>query len=206
MTSPFPPSALARLQATFVAVVLPRVLSHGRVCFRGVRCPHAREDAIQEMVALAWKWHVRLARQGKDAARFPTALASFAARAVRAGRRLARMDAAGDVLSPRAQQRRGFAVEGLPDCSAPSGNPLSDALRDNTQTPPDEQACFRIDFPRWLASLSDRHCRVAEDMMLGERTLDVAARHGMSAGRVSQLRREFRQGWRRFCGDDPSLV
>jgi hypothetical protein len=203
MTGPFGPSALARLQATFVAVVLPRVLSHGRVCFRGVRCPGKREDAIQEMLALAWKWHLRLARQGKDAAQFPTALATFAARAVRCGRRLARMDAAGDVLSPRAQQRHGFAVVRLPDCATLSDNPLSDALGDNTQTPPDERACFRLDFPRWLASLSERYRRMAQDLMLGERTMDVAARHGISAARVSQLRREFRQGWARFCGDDP---
>jgi hypothetical protein len=202
MTGPCCTPALASLQATFVAVVLPRIVSHGRVCFRGVRCPGQREDAIQEMAALAWNWHVRLARQGKDATRFPTALATFAARAVRRGRRLARMDAAGDVLSSRAQQRRGFAVERLPDCSTLSDNPLSDALRDNTRTPPDEQACFRLDFRRWLVGLPDCHRRVAQDLMLGERTIDVAARHGLSPGRVSQLRRVFRRGWARFCGDE----
>ena len=37
--------------------------------------------------------------------------------------------------------------------------------------------------------------------MLGERTLDVARRHGLSPGRVSQLRREFLEGWRAFCGE-----
>lgn len=64
MPTPLSSSALAHLQASFVALVLPRVLSHGRVCFRDVSCPHRRQDAIQEMIGLAWKWHLRLAEQG----------------------------------------------------------------------------------------------------------------------------------------------
>ena len=39
--------------------------------------------------------------------------------------------------------------------------------------------------------------------MLGERILDVANKHGLSIGRVSQLRREFMEAWQRFCGDEP---
>src|SRR5262245_54445667 len=79
MPTPFSSSALALLQAAFVAIVLPRVLSHGRVFFRGIKCPHRREDAIEEMIGLAWQWHLRLAEKGKDATCFPTALASYAA-------------------------------------------------------------------------------------------------------------------------------
>ena len=37
--------------------------------------------------------------------------------------------------------------------------------------------------------------------MLGERTLDVANKHGLSPARVSQLRREFMEDWTHFCGD-----
>ena len=49
---------------------------------------HARrEEVIQEMVALCWKWFVRLAERGRDATRFPSALATYAAKAVRSGRR-----------------------------------------------------------------------------------------------------------------------
>lgn len=51
--TPFSPSALAHLQASFLAIVLPRVLSHSRVCFRGIKCPHGKEDALQEMIGLA---------------------------------------------------------------------------------------------------------------------------------------------------------
>ena len=43
--------------------------------------------------------------------------------------------------------------------------------------------------------------QVVEDLMVGERTLDVARRHGLSPGRVSQLRREFLHRWEIFCGE-----
>jgi hypothetical protein len=70
----------------------------------------------------------------------------------------------------------------------------------------DEQVCFRLDFPRWRASRTERDRRLLDDLMLGERTLEVAGKYGLSPGRVSQLRREFLLDWRRFCGDLPQVV
>jgi hypothetical protein len=81
------------------------------------------------------------------------------------------------------------------------GNVFDEALIDNTQTSPAEQAVFRLDFPAWLASLGERNRRIVEDMALGHRTQDLAARHGTSAGRISQLRRELLHDWQRFQGD-----
>jgi hypothetical protein len=206
LTTPSYPAALARLQADFLDLVLPKVLSHGRVYFRHVWSTELKEEYIAEMVALTWKWHLRLAERGKDSTRFPTALATFAARAVRSGRRLAGMDRAKDVLSPQAQQRQGFVVAKLPDCSTLDGSPLDEALHDNTKSPPDQQAMFRIDFPAWRASRTERDRRVLDELMLGERTLDVAGKYGLSPGRVSQLRREFHDDWEFFCAGPPQVV
>src|SRR5262245_61398690 len=83
MPTPFSSSALADLQTSFLAIVLPRVRSHGRVYFRGIQCQHRREYTIQEMIGLAWEWHLRLGEKGKDATRFPTAFASYVVCAVR---------------------------------------------------------------------------------------------------------------------------
>jgi len=77
MPTPFTPTALALLQASFLAIVLPRVLSHGHVSFRHIKCRNRREDAIQEMIDLTWRWHLRLAEKGRDATLFPTALATY---------------------------------------------------------------------------------------------------------------------------------
>jgi hypothetical protein len=200
------PTHLARLQETFLNSIMPKVLSHGRVYFRHLKSADRKEECIAEMVALTWRWHLRLAERGKDAARFPTALATFAARAVRSGRRLAGMDRAKDALSPQARQRHGFAVGTLPDYSTLDGSPLHEALHDNTQSPVGEQVCFRIDFPAWRAGRTERDRRVLDDLMLGERTLAVAGKHGLSPGRVSQLRRELHDDWEFFCAAPPQVV
>jgi hypothetical protein len=188
------------LQRRFLDL-LPRIEAHGRVFFRHLRPRSLREERIAEMVAMSWQWYRRLAEQGKDAALFPSMLASFAARAVNHGRRLCGKESAKDVLSSNAQQRHGFKVRILPDGYHPFREALKYALTDNTVTPPDEQACFRIDFPAWLGTRTERDRRVVHDLMQGERACDVSRKYGMSRCRVSQLRRAFLDDWTRFCGD-----
>jgi hypothetical protein len=195
-------------------LILPRIELHARVRSRHLVCPGQKEDFVCEAVALAWRSFLRLAERGKDATRFASALASFAVRAVRSGRRLCGQQRSKDAMSPVAQRLHGFRVERLTHptrqghdglFSDPHGQDTRDAfeerLRDNTVTPPDEQAAFRIDHPVWLAQLGDRNRRIAEDMALDHSTRDLAARHRLSQGRISQLRREFHQDWRRFHGD-----
>jgi hypothetical protein len=195
------PSALSVhvLQVRFLSI-LPRIELHGRISFRFVRCPHQRADAVAEVVALAWKWHLRLAERGKDATRFPSTLATYAARAVRAGRRVCGQEPAKDVLSPTAQRCHCFVVARLPDGSTLGSNPLAEALRDNTQTPPPEQVAFRLDFPAWLTTRTERDRRLVETLMTGERTSEVSTTFGLTPGRISQLRRDFHEDWERFCG------
>jgi hypothetical protein len=203
VTTPTDPAALARLQESFLNSILPKVIAHGRVSFRHVRCRHQQEELLAEMTGLCWRWHLRLAQRGKDSTRFPTALATFAARAVRSGRRACGQERGRDALSSSAQRRHGFRVSALPEVSTLSDNPLAEALHDNTQTPPDEQCAFRIDFPAWRATHTERDRRIIDALLVGGRTLEVAGKYGLSPGRVSQLRREFLTDWRRFCGDLP---
>ena len=103
------------------------------------------------------------------------------------------------MLSPLAQTasplHRG---QRCPTTSTLSANPLCEALADNTVTPVDEQVAFRMDFPQWLSTYPDRDRRIALDLMAGERTLDVADKYALSAGRVSQMRTQFHDSWNRF--------
>jgi len=193
---PSPPSLTDRFLA-----LLPKIELHGRIYFGHLRCLHSRQEAIAEMIALAWKWFVRLAERGKDASQFGSALATFAARAVGSGRRVCGMDPGKDVLSPRAQQRHQFTTGTLREGRGLDGAILDEALQDNTQTPVDEQVCFRLDFPEWLLTRTDRDRRMVLDLMRGERTLDVSKKFGTTPARISQLRREFHQDWSWFCGD-----
>ena len=192
-----PPAAL---HARFLAI-LPRIEQHGRVYFRHVRCPHAKEELLAELRGMSWKWFVRLVRRGKDVLQFVSALATFAARAVHSGRRVCGHERAKDVMSPVAQKRHGFAVGKLPDFSTLNGNPLEEALQDNTVSPVPEQVAFRLDFPAWRLTHWERDRRLIDLLLLGERTKAVSRKFGLSQGRISQKRREFHDDWRRFHGE-----
>jgi hypothetical protein len=204
---------LAELQSAFLGI-LPRIELHAGIYFRHVRCHDTRAERVAETLALAWKWFLRLSEKGKDASGFPTVLAHYAARAVKSGRRVCGQHRSTDVTNPLTQKRHGFRLESLPISTrmaqeslygAPGGQRLHDVfeerLVDNTVTPPDEQAIFRIDFAAWLESLTPRERGLVQAMAANERTLDISKAFALSPGRISQLRRTFHQGWERFCGD-----
>jgi hypothetical protein len=201
------------LQARFLRL-LPRIQPHAQVYFRDVRCACLRADCIAEVIALCWKWFIRLAARGKNAAQFVTTLAGFAARAVRSGRRVCGQQSARDVLSTVAQQQHGFQVEALPLATRtshgelygqPHGQQHLDAyeerLIDNHRTPVLDQVAFRIDFPAWLDTLTARERHIIRGMADSERTKDLSRRFQVSPARISQLRQEFKQDWERFCAD-----
>ena len=190
-------ASLHLLQDRFLEL-LPRIEMHAKVYFRDVRCLAKRADRIAETIALAWHWFVRLAKRGKDATQFASVLATLAARAVKCGRRLAGMESAKDVMNPATQQRHDFIVEKLPDVATLGGNILADALTDNVVTPPPDAAAFRIDFPRWLTTLSLRDRRLAEELMTGERAQTAARRFALSPARVTQVRQELCANWKQF--------
>ena len=154
----------------------------------------------------------RLHERGRDPAEFVISFTTLLARAVNSGRRLAGMERSRDVMNPTTQRRHGFKVEPLPLSSAvgyehlyaePHGQRLHDTyeerLRDNTLTPVPEQVAFRLDWPAYLSTLAERDRRLVDDLALNHRTQDLAQKYGLSPGRISQKRREFCEGWNRFC-------
>jgi hypothetical protein len=167
-----------------------------------------RDDFVSESVAAAFQSFLRLKVRGKSPADFPSRMAAYAVLVVVDGRHLSGTDA----LSQRAQRRHGFRVESLnvssderkPGLNEPRhADSIGDSLRDNTRTLPSDQAIFRIDFRNWLNSWAPKDLAIIDDLVLGERTADVASKHRISAGRVSQKRRQFRDDWERYC-DEPS--
>jgi hypothetical protein len=199
---------VVQLQNRFLAV-LPRIERHAQIYFRHLKCPHQREEALAECLALCWWWFVRLVRRGKNPEDFITVLADFAARAVSSGRRLCGQQKATEVLSPVAQRRHGFTVQRLHPCASPPGSPLNDALKDNTQTPVPSQVFFRVEFPIWRSRRNKRDQRIIDRLLLGEQAGAVAHAFDLSPGRIAQLRRQFHADWLRFGaapGEEPSTT
>jgi hypothetical protein len=157
---------------------------------------HLRDDeqheAVQAAMANACVAFARLASRGALDRAFPSALARFAVAQVRSGRRLGTASNTRDVLSKHAQWKKHFAVDRL--------DQWHEAVIEDLRTPVPDQVCFRLDFPRWLASLSNRDRQVALSLATGNSTATVARRFSISAARVSQLRREFHGSWLAFHG------
>lgn len=195
-------ASVDQVQANFL-IALSRIVRHAKVYFRHVRCRHRQADCVSEAVGLCWKWWLRLVERGKDPSKFVSVLATFAARAVRSGRRVCGQEQAKDVLSPVAQERHGISVNSLPLISTLNTNPLAEALTDNTRSPVPDQVSFRLDFPAWLETHSSRNRSIAVEMAQGERTQVLARRFKLSPARVSQLRRCFHEQWQQFTADSP---
>jgi len=107
-----------------------------------------------------------------------------------------------EVLSKYAQRSKGFVVERL-DHFDDEENAWKQAVIQDTRTAPvPDIVSFRVDFSDWLRRLPRRDRRIAESLALGNRTRDVAKRFDVSAGRISQLRRELSRSWRAFVGDE----
>ena len=62
-------------------------------------------------------------------------------------------------------------------------------------------ATTKIDFTAWLKSLPSRVRRIAKLLATGEKTSIVAEKFNLSPGRISQLRRELAQSWKKFQGE-----
>ena len=198
-----PPTAesVHALYHRFLTAVLPRVETHAQIAFRRIRCSDTQEDCIREVVALSWKWFIRTTEQGKDPTQFASIIASLAVAHVRSYCKLVKGDSAKDALSKLAQRRHGFSVPSIPQKRTSDNCPIEEALQANTETPVPDQVAFRLDFSVWLITLTPSKRHIARDMMIGERTSDLAQKHRVSPARISQLRNELLESWELFTSD-----
>jgi hypothetical protein len=184
-------------QAGFLSI-LPAIETHAAIRFR--RLPaRRREDAVQEVIATACMNYQLLAARGRLDVAHAGTLADYAVKHVRAGRRIGgRRAGFKDVMSPACHKRHGVNVISLDAQHAGSeGGWRQIAVEGHRESIPD-LAAFRIDFAAWLRKLSRRDRKIIGALVRGERTFAVAERFGITAGRVSQLRRRYEREWQVF--------
>jgi len=164
--------------------------------------PHGeREEFVAETVAYSWLSFVRLIRRGKDPTQFPTILAKYAVKSVKAGKLIGQRCNRRDLCSRFRKKPSGFRIVSLHAHDLATGEPWKEVLVESRRATPAATAACRLDFAAWLRSLSRRDRRVAEALAAGSRSLDVAREFELSEGRISQLRRELRQSWKAFQGE-----
>jgi hypothetical protein len=186
---------------TFLAM-LPKIVWYARTVFRH-RGPEARQDLVEEVIANACVAFKALWDRGRQSIAYPSVLANYAIRQVRDGRRVGNRLNIREVLSKYAQQHKGFVVERLDKFDEKEGEWLEVLVEDRHAGPADTAAA-RLDLAAWFKSLSPKDRRIAKALATGDRTGDVAKKFGLSAGRISQKRREFMEGWQTFQGGQPS--
>ena len=181
-------------QSGFLAV-LPTVRTHARIRFRYLR-PESREEAVQAAIASACLSYQRLARQGKLHGIRPSSLADYAVRRVRSGRSVGSPQNSADLHSPLAQRKHEIRQHSLTS----TDQSWDQTLVESKRVLPADRAAFRLDFEQWVSSMSQRDRQIITVLASGEATSAVAGRFGLTAGRVSQLRRRYEQDWQVFQG------
>jgi hypothetical protein len=184
--------------AKFLAM-LPRIRRQAGYYLRRVS-KKERADAIQEVVASAFVNYVRLIERGNADLAYAGPLARYGACQYLAGRRVGSRMNGHDVTSDYCRQKKGVSVEQLDHFDNPTDEWQQIVVEDR-HSGPAEVAGTRIDFGAWLESLPERTRHVAETLATGEATSHVARIFGISASRVSQLRRELHDGWLLFTGE-----
>lgn len=178
--------------------MLPTIRNVASFAFR--RRPRlVREELMAEVVANAFVAFRRLVARGKADLAFASALGWYGVRQVRDGRRVGNKLRVRDVMSQYAQRRKGFRVEPLVK-RASGGRWEELVVEDEHSTPADIAAC-RLDFRAWLRRLDRRRRQVALKLAQGETTKDAAHHFDCSQARISQLRRELKDCWESFQGE-----
>jgi hypothetical protein len=185
-------------QSRFVAM-FPEIEQKLRLSFCRLD-PDAREDAIEEGVVHSLLAYVRLEEQGRAEVATPSSLAWYSSRQVKRGRPASGRMNGKDPLSRYAQLGRGIQVERL------HSNWIEAFVQDK-RAPVADQVAAKMDVGAWFSTLPRRMKQIAKDLAFGCSTFEVARKHGVTAGRISQLRRSLEQSWVAFQKEAaPALV
>src|SRR5579875_3240480 len=179
-------SSFNTLRTTFAAVI-PELTRMAAAAFRDLD-PEAREECVQNTLALAWyAFHALIEKGRGDEPGIIKSVLWYSIKQTRAGRTLP----SGGETKPKdafLYAKRGRVKFERVD--------LRHFVSDETPVP--DAASFRIDVPTFLATLSDRQQRLAEALMAGETTSAVAKQFGVTAGAISQFRASFKDRFETF--------
>lgn len=164
-------------QFNYAQHVLPAVERLARHCFRSER---QAAEMVLDAVSLAWEGFQTAPPEATVAS-----IAFFAVQGVRHGRQFSRSERSIDC--PRRQRREEIERAHVgPEQFARVGDD------------PAEVAMVTVDFASWAAALPAKQREVLLAVLQGETTNDLVELLGVSAGRISQMRRQLLESWAQF--------
>jgi hypothetical protein len=176
-------------QSSFVTL-LPEIEQKLRIAFCRLD-PEAREDATEEGIVHSLLAYVRLHEQGRLEAATASSLSWYSSRQVKRGRPAAGRMNGKEPLSRYAQIGNGIQID------RQTSNWIDAIVLDKRATVADQVAA-KLDVSAWLATLTKRMKDIAKDLAFGCSTSEVARKYGVTAGRISQLRRTLEESWLAF--------
>ena len=96
-------------------------------------------------------------------------------------------------LSRYAQIGNGIQIE-------PTHGKWIEMLVEDKRASVPDQVAAKIDVGAWFATLTKRMNEIAKDLAFGCSTSEVAKKYGVTAGRISQMRRTLEESWMVFQG------
>jgi hypothetical protein len=176
-------------QAAFLGM-LPGIQSRLISAFKDLD-PASKEEALAEGIAHCVVAYRRLHGRRQHMVATESTMAWYASRQVKRGRpAVGRMNAR-EPLSRYAQIGNHIQTDRLP-------NDWIDTLLEDRRTSIADRVALKIDIGAWLATLTQVMARIAKDLAYGFSTSEVAARYGVTASRISQLRRRLEESWFAF--------
>jgi hypothetical protein len=170
--------------------LLPEIKQRLRLAFFRL-APEAREDAMAEAVAHCLLAYVRLHEQGRTEVATASSLAWYSSRQVKRGRpAVGRMNGK-EPLSRYALVGSGIRFER-------KNGEWIDKLAEDKRASVADQVAAKLDVRAWFATLTQGMRQIAKDLAYGCSTSEVALKHGVTAGRISQLRRKLEESWLAF--------
>jgi hypothetical protein len=179
--------------------MLPTLEQYARFAFRRLR-REAREDAIWETIANCLCAYRGLYKRNELHRASASPLVRYAVAQYYIGRRVGSSSSSRDVYSTRTRLEAGIEIHSL-GTSNEQRDEWLECLTDNRRTPVPDQVHFRIEFPRWLSTQTNRNRQIAATLALSYSTGEVARKFNISSGRVSQIRRELFESWSEFTGE-----
>lgn len=176
-------------QASFL-VMLPSIEGKLRREFHFLD-PESRAESVREGVAHSLYAYSRLHQQGRAHVATPSTLAYYSSRQVKCGRPAASRMNSKEPLSRYGQLRNSIKVEHL-------WTDWIDTMVEDKRASVVDLVATKMDFSAWFKTLSYRMRQIAKDLAFGCSTSEVAKKHGVTAARISQLRRSLEQSWAAF--------
>ena len=176
--------------------LMPAITTMTRAAFKNCN-PDKQDDALQSVLVASYLSVRRLAQSGRLNEAFSTPIGWFAIKAYRVGRIGGMPMNSTDTLAESTRARKRVQIESYNNFSRIKKG-WGEIFMTDGRVNVAKEVCFKLDYEGWLETLSVRQRQMLEGMIAGDTTSELAEKFNLSAGRISQIRRELVESWKNY--------